>query len=634
MNRYIKFGLLCLAALSMGKSCGSGGSDVAAIATPVPEEVCRGEDFLVELSFVSLESGTTPDAEAVTQNVERGAAGDGSLLDDDDEFKESFTYSYFCDAPGTIEIRYANAGGTSPSFDTTATIECRECIPEGTFTGVDGGGEIAAVNIRLPNGNIASLTVQAGELSSFIYDHQTEVVTEFSSDVELEDVALTHSESMQPTVAVGSTTVRVSVDEGAGFPDPTAVVAEAAAAADIAVVPDAGEGEGLAVTLDDGSTRVLGSSGANWSVDEARSTTESWITGCIPSEPEPAEPLSVAVARDFMLSLTALGQLCHGGLGPEGTSALAVNAEGLGATDLRCPPDAEGHTRTCGILGENQLAFLAWRDESLPPSMVSQVDICGDPLKQNGAGTRTMGAVMPNRNEACFAVPCDDDTVEEVCVDADDQTVVSTGAVEVSGCSARHVTYANAGQVVVSCDRDFRVLSRTAFGEAGGAGGSGGGFGDPVIANPCEAFEPADIEMLAGHPVIEDDSLGTNDRGGICEYKRPAGVDNGMQFRLEARIASNAAGFQEEWRRQRMDATDVQNMEWSPDGEYRFDGYASIWAYVRNDDGLGRDIFIWVVVSPSGETVGAPEQALKAAAETSAEMLFDFLISIQPEASD
>ena len=139
--------------------------------------------------------------------------------------------------------------------------------------------------------------------------------------------------------------------------------------------------------------------------------------------------------------------------------------------------------------------------------------------------------------------------MEEVCVDADDQTVVSRGEVEVSDCNGRHVTYANAGQVVVSCDRGFQVLSRTAFGEAGGTGGAGGGsggFGDPVVANPCEAFEPEDIELLAGHPVIEDDSLGTNERAGIFEYKRPAGVDNGMQFRLEARIASNAAGFQEE----------------------------------------------------------------------------------------
>jgi len=83
-----------------------------------------------------------------------------------------------------------------------------------------------------------------------------------------------------------------------------------------------------------------------------------------------------------------------------------------------------------------------------------------------------------------------------------------------------------------------------------------------------------------------------------------------------------------------MDATTIENMEWSPDGEYRFDGSASVWAYVRDDDPLGRDLFIWVTVSPSGETAGAPESALHSAAVTSAEMLFDYLISIQPPADN
>lgn len=633
MNRYVRLGLLCLAALSMGKSCGSGESEVTAVAEAAPEEVCQGEDFVVELSFLSLDE-PTPAEESVSQSVERGAAEGPWLLNEDDELAESYFYAYYCEAPGTIEIRYANAGGTSPGFDTTAVIECIECIPEGTVAGDDGGGEIGALNIRLPNGNVASLTFQAGQLGAYVYDHQGDVVTEFSSEVELEHVAITQSDSMQPTVAIGSSTARVSVDQGAGFADPNTVVNEPAA--DIAAVPDTGGGEGLAVARVDGSTAVLESSGANWSEDESRSTSGSWITGCIPSQSERVEPLSVAVARDFMLSLMALGQLCHGSLGPDGISELALSAGEIGPTDLRCPPDAEGNARTCGILGGNQLAFLAWRDESLPPSMASQVDICDDAPTQNDPGPRTMGAVMPNRNQACFAVPCDDETVEEVCVDADDQTVVSRGSVEVNNCNSRHVTYANAGQVVVSCEQGFQVLSRTAFGEAGGTGGTGGtggsngGFGPPVVVNPCVAFEPADIELLAGHPVIEDDSLGTSERGGICEYKRPEGVDNGMQFRLEARIASNAAGFQEEWRRQRMDATTIENMEWSPDGEYRFDGNASVWAYVRDDDPRGRDLFIWVTVNPSGETAGAPEPALHSAAVTSAEMLFDYLISIQP----
>lgn len=162
-----------------------------------------------------------------------------------------------------------------------------------------------------------------------------------------------------------------------------------------------------------------------------------------------------------------------------------------------------------------------------------------------------------------------------------------------------------------------------------GGGGNNTNFGDPEIENPCNAFEPEEIAAMVGHDVVETVQIDTDNRA-TCEYTRADGVESGARVILESGINSDAAGLREEWERQRMGATTTLDMEWSLDGEYRFaDGAGSVWAYVRDDDPIGRDVYIWVTIVPSGDP-GAPEATLQTAAIESAQELHSFLLSVQP----
>ncbi|MEM7435274.1 MAG: hypothetical protein AAF436_09000 [Myxococcota bacterium] len=621
-----------LGALSAASGCSSA-LTTDATATPSTSLVCLGEDFTV-----TLMAGLETEVENLIEDVQSGSPV-GGLDPNQPSPSQSYTYSYFCDDPGRIEIDYYADEGSRSQFRTKASLDCEICIPEDFFEGATGGGEIAAFNTRLPNGSIASVTVQAGNIESIIYDHQGGFI-DFTTG-ELDDVAVAETDSGRPAAALAgsSTNTDVAVDEGDGFSETTTVVD--APTADVTTIPDTGDGQGFGVALNDSSIWRLESSGSDWSINTERSADTSWILGCVPS-PLDVVPFAIALARDFALALMGEGQLCHGLLEPTAEAALAVDV-GFGAFDLKCPPDRNGDVWACAILAENELMLLAWPDESIAPTVENRVELCIDfqfaPLPPTDKGVianpRTMGAVMPNDHQACFAAPCGNGVIEEVCVGVSELELQTRAVIELAGCGPDHVTYVNAGQIAASCDEGFQVFSRTDLeggpgsggtGGTNGTGGTGGGnsLEEPKLLHPCDVFTPADIEALTGAPMAETRVLDNENRR-LCEYATAS--DNGMRIDMEAQQNTASADFYTGWQDRNSDASEVIPIPWSPQGELRIiEGGATIFAFVINDDALGRNIFINLIGFPIGDAPDSPA-LIRSVVETTARRLNDAILT-------
>lgn len=166
------------------------------------------------------------------------------------------------------------------------------------------------------------------------------------------------------------------------------------------------------------------------------------------------------------------------------------------------------------------------------------------------------------------------------------------------------------------------------------AGDSGGGGEKPVVLDPCAVFTESDIEALSGTPMVEASTVDSENRK-VCDYRPVTG--SGTRMVVEAQLNTNAAGLFATWQSQRSDATEIRAVTWSPEGEIRITptdgGTASLWAYVLNDDPLGRDVFIWVESQPytaAGGGTPADIGTLTTALESVSETLNDAILAAQP----
>ena len=182
----------------------------------------------------------------------------------------------------------------------------------------------------------------------------------------------------------------------------------------------------------------------------------------------------------------------------------------------------------------------------------------------------------------------------------------------------------NRRQVTINCGTSSSA-------DAGVTDGGSVQYGDPEIANPCTALPNADIAVLVGHPVISTQHLNTANRQGCLV--NPVGGGAGMRFQMEVGINSNSANLQEAWRMNHDNPSETRPMTWSPDGELRvWNGTASVWAIIRNDDPIGRDIYVTVEGIPTqGDMMGmeAPLSTIVSTTEQASEDIHDYILSIQ-----